>query len=179
MSNPVVAKRYAVALFQIGKEKSMLEILEEELRTVREVFVTNDKLLPYLNHPGVSRERKHQLLDTAFKGISKEIRNTLALLVDRRREDSVVDMIQFFMEQSNDYRNIADADVYSVRELTNDEKKELEQIFTAKSNKSSIRIRTIIDPSIIGGVKLKIGNRIYDGSISGKLARIERSLLAK
>ncbi len=179
MSNEVVAKRYAAALFQLGQEKSMLDKIEEELRVVRTVFQSNEKLLPYLNHPGVTREKKQSLLKDAFKGVSKEVQNTLFLLVDKRREDIILEMIQFFIEKANDVRNTADAVVYSARELGSDELKQLEQVFAAKLNKTSLRLETIVDPSIIGGVKLKIGNRIYDGSVSGKLARIERSLLTK
>lgn len=179
MSNEVVAKRYAAALFQLGQKKSMLDKIEEELRVIRTVFQSNEKLLPYLSHPGVTREKKHSLLKDAFKGVSKEVQNTLFLLVDKRREDIILEMIRFFIEKANDVRNTADAEVYSARELSSDELKQLEQVFAAKLNKTSLRLETIVDPSIIGGVKLKIGNRIYDGSVSGKLARIERSLLAK
>ncbi|MBO8156634.1 MAG: F0F1 ATP synthase subunit delta [Bacillaceae bacterium] len=178
MSLEIVAKRYGVALFQIGQEKSMLDKMEEELRTVRAVFLDNEQLIELLTHPRLGADKKKQILDEAFKDFSKEVKNTLHLLVDRRREAIIPDMIDHFLQLTNEARGIAEADVYSVRELNDDEQKALQDVFAKKLNVNTLRIHNIVDPSILGGLKLKIGNRIYDGSVSGKLERIERKLVS-
>ncbi len=74
---------------------------------------------------------------------------------------------------------MATATVYSVRELTDVEKTELENSFKKKFNKKSVAIENIVDPSIIGGLKIRVGNTIYDGSISGKLNRIKNRLVSQ
>ncbi|KGX87283.1 F0F1 ATP synthase subunit delta [Pontibacillus marinus] len=176
MSNEIVAKRYATALFQIGQEQSKLEQFEDELTTIREVFRSNEKLHTFLQHPAVELDQKKNMIHEAFKGVSKEVMHTLDILLDRHREGVIPTMVNEFVKRTNEARGIADADVYSVRELSEEEQKSIQSVFTQKLNKKAIRIHNIVDPSILGGLKLKIGNRIYDGSVSNQLQRIERKL---
>lgn len=179
MSMGTVAKRYANALFQIANEQNLLEQVEQELVAVRAVFAENKELLSVLNHPKVTKATKKTLVKDSFANLSAPVLNTLLILIDRQRQSIIPDMVDFFVEEANNVRGIADAKVYSVRELTNEEKTALSETFAKKVGKKALRIENIIDPSVLGGVKLRIGNRIYDGSVSGKLARVERELLTK
>lgn len=179
MSNGTVAKRYAIALFQVAKEQNVLDQVEQELLAVKAVFTENSQLISVLNHPKVTKEKKKLLVKESFSKLSSPVLNTLLILIDRHRQASILSVVDFFTEAANDARGIADAKVYSVRELTEDEKNALSEAFAKKVGKSTLRIQNIVDKNIIGGVKLRIGNRIYDGSVSGKLARIERELLTK
>ncbi|MFD1735202.1 F0F1 ATP synthase subunit delta [Bacillus salitolerans] len=177
MSNGTVAKRYAIALFQVAKEQNLLEKVEQELLAIKTVFAENKELNSVLNHPKVTKETKKSLVKESFANVSTPVLNTLMILIDRHRQAIISDVVEFFIGAANDERGIADAKVYSARELTEDEKKTLESTFAKKVGKSALRIQNIVDKSVIGGVKLRIGNRIYDGSVSGKLARVERELL--
>lgn len=179
MSNGIVAKRYAAALFQIAKEQNTLDQFEGELRTVKQVFSENKELLSVLQNPKLALDRKKSMLNDAFSGLSTNVSNTLMILLDRHRINIVVDLVEDFIKLSNEARGIEDAKVYSVRPLTEDEKTTISTSFAAKIGKASLRIENIVDKALIGGVKLRIGNRIYDGSVSGKLARLERELIAK
>jgi F-type H+-transporting ATPase subunit delta len=67
--------------------------------------------------------------------------------------------------------------VYSTRPLTEAEQQALSATFAAKVGKQSLRIENIVDTNLLGGIKLRIGNRIFDGSLRGKLERLERQLL--
>jgi F-type H+-transporting ATPase subunit delta len=179
MSKGTVAKRYAIALFQVAKEQNLLEQIEQELLAVKKVFEENKDLLSVLNHPKVTKVAKKTLVKESFTNVSAPVLNTLLILVDRHRQAVIPDVVDFFVEEANSARGIADAKVYSVRELSEDEKSALSQAFAKKVGKASLRIQNIVDSSVLGGVKLRIGNRIYDGSVSGKLARVERELLTK
>uniref|UniRef100_UPI003F7784DD ATP synthase delta subunit,ATP synthase subunit alpha,ATP synthase subunit alpha n=2 Tax=Bacillus sp. (strain PS3) TaxID=2334 RepID=UPI003F7784DD len=72
---------------------------------------------------------------------------------------------------------IAKAVAYSARPLTDEELRALSDVFAQKVGKQTLEIENIIDPELIGGVRLRIGNRIYDGSVSGQLERIRRQLI--
>ncbi|SET24284.1 F-type H+-transporting ATPase subunit delta [Salinibacillus kushneri] len=178
MSDSVVASRYAVALFELGQEKSLLDQLLTEVQTVQSVFKENKELNILLQHPSISAEKKKTLLKDAFKDVTKELLNTLFIMVESHRETEITSMTKAFISMTNESRGVAEADVYSVRALSDDEKQSLEKVFAEKLGKNSLHITNIIDPSLIGGVKLKIGNRIYDGSVSRKLERIERELVS-
>ncbi|HLR61477.1 MAG TPA: F0F1 ATP synthase subunit delta [Lentibacillus sp.] len=173
----VVASRYAEALFQIGNETGKLEQLVEELHVLESIFVENEKLVPFLEHPRVDNEKKKQFINDVFQGFSDDILNTLYLLIERHRIGNVPDIINHFTRMVNDVKGIAEAKVYTVRELSEGEKEQLENTFAKRFNKQAVQLETIVDPSIIGGLKLRIGNTIYDGTISGKLKRIERSIV--
>lgn len=178
MSETIIAKRYANALFQLGQEQSKLEQMETELRTLREVYRHNHELVTFLQHPRVTVDQKKKLVNDSFNTFSTEIVNTLKLLIDRHREEIVPEMIEAFIIKMNDAKGIADATVYSTRELSDQEKKRISETFAPKVGKRSLNLTNIVDSSILGGMRLRVGNRIFDGSVSGKLSRMERKLVS-
>ncbi|MFE3972739.1 MULTISPECIES: F0F1 ATP synthase subunit delta [unclassified Peribacillus] len=177
MSDITVAGRYAVALFQIAKEQNLINQLEEELRIVNEVFTKDKELLGFLAHPKMTSDAKREVLANAFAGLSSSVQNTLMLMVERHRTDEVTAMALEFIELANEENSVADATVYTVNPLTEAEAKAVSSAFAAKIGKRNLRITNITDSNIIGGIKLQIGNRIYDGTISGKLDRLSKQLL--
>ncbi|MFE4351102.1 F0F1 ATP synthase subunit delta [Peribacillus butanolivorans] len=177
MSDITVAKRYAVALFQIAKEQNLINQLEEELRIVNEVFTNDNELLSFLAHPKMTKDAKSALIANAFASLSSFVQNTVMLMVERHRTDEVTAMAQEFIELANEENSVADATVYTVRPLTESEMEAVSSSFAAKIGKRNLRITNITDTNILGGIKLQIGNRIYDGTISGKLGRLSKQLL--
>ncbi|HLT55049.1 MAG TPA: F0F1 ATP synthase subunit delta [Bacillota bacterium] len=173
----VVAKRYADALFQLGQEKLTLDKFMEEFAVVREVFAGNEQLNKFLTHPGVSKAKKKQLIQDAFQGLQKDVVNTIKLLVERHHTAIIPAVIDEFSKMVKEEKGIVDAQVYSVRPLTDDEKLKLQDSLAKKLNKNALNIINLVDPTLIGGVKIRVGNTIYDGSISGKLKRIERNIV--
>lgn len=103
--------------------------------------------------------------------------NTLQLMAERKRLDEVSSLADEFVVLSNNAQGIEDAKVYSTRPLTEEEHASISSTFAKKIGKQSLRIENIIDPSLIGGLRLQIGNRIYDSSVSTKLARLQRQLI--
>ncbi|MGG2063416.1 MULTISPECIES: F0F1 ATP synthase subunit delta [unclassified Bacillus (in: firmicutes)] len=177
MSNEIVAKRYAVALFQIAKDKHVLEMFEEELRLVQSVFVSSNELHTFLGQPSISKEMKKQFLSNVFSTVSQPILNTLYILIDNHRETLVPEIVDAYVALANEERNVADAIVYSTRSLSEDEKLSIAEVFAKKTGKDAIRVQNVVDEDLLGGIKVRIGNRIYDGSLQRKLARIQRELM--
>lgn len=179
MSKEIVADRYALALFQIAKENNTIDQFEQELLVIQKVTLDNPELLNVLKHPKVLLEKKKSMIGEAFASLSQPVLNTLLILVERQRISVIPQLAEHFVKLANDERGTEDATVYSVRLLSQDELTALSDTFAKKIGKSSLRLKNVIDQNLVGGVKLRIGNRIYDGSISGKLERIERQLVAK
>lgn len=177
MSNPAIANRYAFALFQVAKEHQLLDQLEMELRVVRDVFNQNRDFNTVLVSPQLSKDKKKQLLSAVFSSVNVFLQNTLKLLVDRGREGMIVQMADSFIELADSDKGIAEATVTSVRPLTEEEAKALSTAFAKKLGKKELRIKNKVDSNLLGGIKLRVGNRIYDGSLQGKLERLERQLL--
>lgn len=177
MSSSSIAKRYATALFQLSKEHQLLDQMESELRVVKEVLAGNSELKAVLKSPKLSNDKKKEIIRGSFGEVHTFVLNTLLILIDRHREDYIIDMADQFIQLANDDRGIAEAQVYTIRPLTDDEQGALSSSFAAKVGKKSLRINNIVDSNLLGGVKIRIGNRIFDGSLSGKLERLERQLL--
>lgn len=178
MSNTIVAKRYAMALLEIAKEKNILDQLAEEARAVKAVFADNAEIISFLQHPKVSPEQKKQMMMEAFAGVSQDMMNTLLLMIKRHRITEIKQMAADLVDAINDVKSVAEATVYTTRPLTDAECEAVSTAFAAKVGKQSLIIDNIVDRELIGGIKLRIGNRIFDGSVSGKLQRLERQLLA-
>jgi F-type H+-transporting ATPase subunit delta len=178
MSDLAVAKRYATALFQIAQEQNLLDQMEEELRTVQEIFLKQKELIDFLEHPKATADAKKQMIMISFANLSIQVQNTLLIMIERHRTFEIAEMAAEFIELVNEAKSMAEATVYTVRALTDEERAAVESTFSAKVGKKTLKITNIIDSSMIGGIKLQIGNRIYDGSVSGKLERLNRQLLS-
>lgn len=177
MSQSTAAKRYAQALFELAQEKQLLTEVEADLREIKTVFHENKELLQVLASPNLSLSSKKQMIQDVFAGANEIVMSTLQLLVDKKRINETVQVIEEFMKLSHEALGVAEAKVYSTRALTDEECEKISTAFAQKVGKQSLRIQNEIDPSLIGGIRLQIGNRIYDSSILNKLNRLQRELI--
>jgi F-type H+-transporting ATPase subunit delta len=138
---------------------------------------SSKELRNVLENPAVSREQKLNLLDSIIKhvGATRMLRNFLAVLIDHRRIGSIGDVVEQFKQELDRRLGIADAKVSSVRELTAAEKKSLEKELAEITGKT---VRATQDPGLLGGVLVRVGSTIYDGSVLGRLRRMREQIAA-
>lgn len=177
MSKSTAANRYALALFQLAQKHDQLASVEEDLREVQAVFKENGDLQALLALPKLSLDRKKEIVRELFGQANPLVVNMLQVLLDRKRINETVAVITEFTALTNDAKGIADAKVFSTRPLTDEERSSISTAFAHKVGKQSLRIENEIDPSLIGGIRLQIGNRIFDSSISAKLDRLKKQLI--
>ena len=177
MSQSVVAKRYASGLFELSQQHGQTASIQEEIQELKKAFRDNKDLGELLGSPKLSLAKKKELIATIFQGVNQIIVNTFYVLLDAKRIDVVDHVFNEFLDLANDAAGIAEAKVYSTRPLTEQETNSLSAAFAKKVGKQSLRIENIIDPSLIGGVRLQIGNQIYDSSVSTKLNKLQRKLI--
>lgn len=180
-----VARRYAAALYDIASEKkvlpkykSMVDRVEGDLKAVEKILAENIDLQKLLYHPQITPAAKKELLNQLFKGqISDVTGNFLALLVDRRRETYFADIVAEFVALANAGRNIVTAQVASAVELNDKEKGELNRILAGLTGKK-VQTSFTVDPSLIGGIVVRMGDKIIDGSVKTRLATLKERLKA-
>ncbi|MCL6635552.1 MAG: F0F1 ATP synthase subunit delta [Peptococcaceae bacterium] len=178
MLKGAVAGRYAEALYEIASQKNLVDRIESELKAVEAVLKENVDLQRVLYHPQITAESKKGLLEQLFKGkVSGITGNFLALLVDRRREVFFADIVAEFVKLANAGRNIVAAQVTSAVELNNEEKGKLDQVLARLTGKK-VQTSYAVDPSLIGGVVVRMGDKIIDGSIKTRLATLKERLKA-
>jgi F-type H+-transporting ATPase subunit delta len=176
MSNEtIVAKRYAKALFELAKEKNEVSQVEADLQAIVSSIQSNADLQKLLSHPNIDASKKTELLNTLFLGkVSDAVLNTVCLLVERRRENILVELLSDYVKIANEALGQAKAIVSSPIALSPEELQHIAASFSQLTGKK-IQVQQVIDPSLLGGIQVRIGDRLYDGSLSGKLQRLQAS----
>lgn len=176
MLKGAVAGRYSEALYELALNAEAVDRVENELNMAVAVINENDVVQKILYHPQVTAAGKKELLDKLFKGkVLPLTSNFLALLVDRRRETFLADIAAEFVARANADRNIVDAKINSAVALNDTEKGSIDQLL-AKLTGKKVRSVYAVDPSLMGGVLVHIGDKIIDGTIKARLATIRDSL---
>jgi F-type H+-transporting ATPase subunit delta len=173
-----VLGRYARAYAEVAvKNKLNPEKTVAEFQQMADVVNNSRELRNVLQNPAVSREQKLNLLDSIIQhiGASKMLRNFLAVLIDHRRIANIGDVLEQFKQELDRRMGIAEAKVSSVRELSSAEKKSLEQQLAAITGKT-VRATYSQDSGLLGGVLVRVGSTIYDGSVQGRLQRMRQEL---
>jgi len=177
MSNSTVAKRYAQALFEIAQQKNMLAEVGADLNELTKVVTQSSDFLTLLNAPKFSIERKKQMVAEIFASATPEVLHTVQLLVEKKRVNEVKLIADAYAELAAQAQGSADATVFSTRELSAEESAKISAAFAQLVGKQSLNITNEIDPSLLGGIRVQIGNHIYDSSVANKLERLKRELI--
>lgn len=164
-----VGKRYARALFEVASERGKIDQVEADLGAIVQAVLQNDDLSKIMHHPHIASDAKIKLVDELFKShVGEESYHFLSVLIQNGREALLADIYRSFVKLANDARGIAEATVTSAKPLTDEEQAELAEKFGQTLNKK-LRLTAVVDPSILGGIIVKIGDRLYDGSLKTKL----------
>ena len=149
-------------------EAQQMAALARENKGLREVW----------DAPAISADQKRAVLDSIAQraGISRTVRNFVAVLIDHRRTRLLSEIVGQFSQELNQRMGFAEAEVTTARELSADERNRLEGDLARVTSKR-IRARYSHDPAILGGAIARVGSTVYDGSVKGQLERI-RQLLA-
>jgi F-type H+-transporting ATPase subunit delta len=127
--------------------------------------------------PSIPAQQKRGLLDAivAREGVSRPVRNFVAVLIDHRRIPFLDPIVKQFEQELNHRLGFAEAEITSARELSEPERHTLEARVEKLTGKK-VRARYLRDESILGGAIVRVGSTIYDGSVLGQLERIRAAI---
>lgn len=172
----LVSKVYGDALFELAKERDILDTVYEEVLVVKKAFLP--EIIKIFNSPQINREEKNIILKNIFEGrISKEFQSFLRTVLDKNRQENYISIFDYFIGLYKEYNNIGIAYIKSAMALSEVQKKNIEEklISTTKYNKFELNFE--VDESIIGGLIIRIQDRIVDSSIKTKIYNIKKKLL--
>lgn len=176
MLNDQLAIKYAQALYELASEKSMLPQVEQQLFEVEQALAAYDDLAALLYHPRVDAQAKKTVITQVFgEDLADFVHNFLLLLVDKRRETVLPTIFTEFKKLLNEARNIIEADVVTALPLSEAEHHALAQKLGVVTNKNVV-LKTKVDPGILGGVIVKIGDKLIDGSVARQLKTLKAAL---
>ena len=174
-----IAQRYAQSLFDLAIETNQVEAYAKDIELVQTVLASDPSFVPFFSHVLIDDETKWSLLDKSFKGqVNEYVVNFLKLLVKKRRMRYIMDIIKAFQSLTNTYFGIEEGILYANYDISAVEVSEVEQALS-KKEKKTIHLKVVNDPSLIGGIKVEINNRVFDGSIKNKVSLLKKELLRK
>lgn len=173
----LVSKTYGDALFELALEKNVVDSLYEEATAVRQVFLDNDELIKLLNHPKIDKEDKIQVIENVFKeSVSEDITGFLEVIVKKDRHNDIFDILDYFILKVKDYKKIGVAFVSTAVEMTDSQKKDVEKKLLETTSYKEFEMNYTVDQSLIGGMVIRIGDRVVDSSVKSKLEALSRDL---
>jgi F-type H+-transporting ATPase subunit delta len=178
MAELSVVRRYARALFDTASRSGMVEQVEDDLKAVDQVLRTLPRLLRALRAPTIPAPRKEALLDRAFgTRVGPLAMRFLKLAVQRRREDILSDVYLEYHRMANEARGILPVQVTAAVPMADADRDDLAQALHARTGKQVV-LQVSIDPGILGGLVLRMGDTVLDGSVRTRLEQLRARLLA-
>ncbi len=170
------AKRYAQALFDLAVERDQFERWADDLLLVDETL-REEELRTFLEHAKIPLQRKIDAISQAFTQVDPMVSNMLSLLVSRGMVDLVPEVSLGYQQLLNELRNREQVEVWSAVPLEDEERERIARVLTGLINKEVI-VESHVDPSIIGGLVIKVGDQLIDGSTRKRLADLGDKLQA-
>ena len=169
----VIAKRYAEALINTAIEANAVENYGAQL-DVATVFMVNSEVKDILEYPGVNIVKKKELIKSLMnEKLDKNIIHFLMILLDNNRLKYFTEIVAEYKVIADKYRDILFVEVTTAVELNEDHINRIKVKLSSQYGTSNIKTKIVIDTSVIGGVKLKIGDTVIDGTVKARLESLE------
>lgn len=174
----LVSKVYGDALFEDAMDKGKASEWLPEAEALKGIFQENLDLAAFLNHPQIEKEEKIQVLKNIFSGrTTEDFLGFFIIVVEKGRQDFIVPILDYFIDRVKEYKKIGVVSVTSAAELSEEQKKKIENRILETTAFVSLETEYRVDPDLIGGLVIRIGDRVVDSSIRTQLLELKRELL--
>jgi len=173
----LISKTYGDALFDVAVENNAVDVLMREAADVTDIVKLHPDFLKLLNHPNVSKEEKLHVVKEVFSTrVSGEMYGFLSVLVEKDRQGHVLEILEYFTARVKEYRRVGVVYITSALPLNGSQKEKIEKKVLATSGYAALEPHYEVDESLIGGLIIRIEDRVVDSSVRGKLERLTREL---
>lgn len=177
MSYGKVAIRYASSFLEASIEKNNLDQSASDMEIILNAVNASSLLRKFLENPVVKSEVKKSVLTEIFrKYVSSDTLRFLEFIVDKNRENALRDIAEKFLELKDEHTGVARVDIKSAFELSDDQKKIIEQKFESLLNKKIVASYKV-DENVVGGFIAKVKDTVYDASVAHQLELLRQQLL--
>lgn len=177
MQQLAVARRYARALFELAQEKGQLDQVDREFGMVVSMIEANRQLRATMDDVLIAPEVKQDLVSKLYAGkVSDLVLNFLKLVVRKRREAYFPQIYRAFLDLANEARGIVEVEVRSAVPLPDETVQNLEGKLVSRLGKR-VKFQTQVVPELIGGLVVRVGDELLDGSVKTRLVRMRDRLV--
>ncbi len=171
-----VAKRYAQAAFEVAKKHDQLPYWEERLKQV-EALATDPEIEEFVENPAIPFEAKVRFVERLFSDQQDVyLRNVLVLLLERGRWHQLRDVIEAFRELVRQERGVLEVAVVTAVPLEEQERQRLQRELETRLGRP-VQLTVSVDPELLGGIVLRIGDEVFDASVRTQLTTLRRQLV--
>ena len=171
-----VASRYGLALYSLALEENKIDSWQQDVKTLKGIFVENPDFIMILGSSFLSLEERIEILEKTLVGVDKNIVALIDVVMENNRIDLILDVFDSFNSYCNQYRGISEGLIYSTLKLEQTVIDQIEEKIS-KIEHNKVELKNVVDPSLIGGVKVVIKDHIYDGSIKHNIEMMKKDLL--
>lgn len=176
MLNKSVARRYAEAFFSIAREAGKVDEYQQELELVVRTVDESELLQEYFAHLLIPAKEKKEVANKIFAGqVSQATMNFISIIIDKKREAYLALITEQYTEMADEQRNILKAEMYSAREIPDADVSELAEKLSVSTGKT-VQLKPMVDPSLLGGIKVRIGDQIVDATVAKKLEMLKNAM---
>lgn len=179
MSSRVIAERYARALLDAASGQSLVAAVADDLAALMQALANNPDFEQFFFHQQLTPVKKQELLLPVLEGLLKEqiTRNFILLLWQKKRETELPSIVASYQAALRQLRGELVAEVTAIRQLSESELQQLGEQIKMLTGCQTVEVQTKIDKSILGGLILRIGDKVYDGSLARRLQQLRQKLL--
>ncbi len=172
--------QYANALADIAMAQGAADPVAKQLAGFAALYAESAELRNFLASPAVTKEAKHRVIEKllARVGASKMVRNFLFVVVDHQRTHVLPEIIGAFHEVIRQRQGITEAQVASAVELSKAQKAEMEFTLEKMTGKR-VEAKFSLEPGLLGGAIVRVGDTVYDGSLRGRLNELRARLTSE
>ena len=173
----LISKAYGEALYELAKEKKIESALLEEVTALKTVLKDNPELSDTMRNPRLSKEEKLDLLNRIFENrLSEHLLSFLCILVEKNRYSDADAIFDYFTDRIKEDEGIGTAYVTTAFEPDAEMKKKIYDKLLQSTSFNKLEVVYTVDEEIIGGMVVRIRDRVVDSSIRTKLVNMEREL---
>lgn len=174
----LVSKTYGEALFELAVEEGKEDLFLAEIEKLKGILAENPEFGKLMNHPKILKEEKLAVIKEVFGGrLSDELTGFLHLVVSKDRYGEIDAILNYFIDEVKKLKGIGVAYVTTAYSLSEAKKKEVESKLLATTAYKKMEMHFSVDEELIGGMVIRIGDRVVDSSIATKLFDMRRNLL--
>lgn len=176
MNNLTVARRYAQALYQEAESEQRVEQVDADMDLIRDTLDGSRDLVAFFASPIISREKKESVVQSLFaEPLNKTTYNFLRLLIEKKREALFPDVVRAYRDMRDEQRGIVEARAKVAYPLTEAEEQTLVQALEKLSG-AQVRLQIDEDRTLVGGLIVRMGDTVYDGSVRNQLANLRERM---
>ena len=173
----LVEKAYGDALFDLSIDSSKVDELFEEAKAVKAVLIENTELMQLLTHPKVDKEEKEKVVENIFRDrISADMTGFMLLTIKKDRQKFLIKILDYYIDRVKEYKKIGVATVTTAYEMDESKKSAIESKLIATTAYDRFEITYIVDESLIGGMIIRIGDKVIDSSLRSQIENMSKEL---